>query len=64
MTTDLILNKINDGEKFTEVQTLRSENFKENLKSIEETRRRIANANINSTIKKNDEINNFFNQQF
>ena len=64
MTTNLILDEINDGEKFIEAQTPRSENFEENLKSIEETRRRIANANIDSTTKQNDEINNFFNQQF
>ena len=51
MTTDLILNKINDDEKFIETQTSRFKNFEENLKSIEETRRRIVNANINSTIK-------------
>ena len=64
MTTDSILNEINDDEKLIETQTPRSENFEENLKSIEETRRRIANANIDSTTKQNDEINNFFNQQF
>ena len=64
MTTDLILNEINDDEKFIEAQTPRSENFEENLKSIEKTRRHIASANIDSTIKQNDEINNFFNQQF
>ena len=64
MTTDLILNKINDDEKFIEAQTSRFENFEENLKSIEKTRRRIANANIDSTTKQNDEINNFLNQQF
>ena len=63
MTTNLILNEINDGEKFIEVQTPRSENFEKNLKSIKKTRRRIVNANINSTIKQNDEINNFFSQQ-
>ena len=51
MTTDLILNEINDDEKFIEAQTPRFESFEENLKSIEETRRRIANANINSTTK-------------
>ena len=51
MTTDLILNKINDDEKFIEIQTPRFENFKENLKLIEKTRRRIADANINSTTK-------------
>ena len=62
MTTNSILNEINDDEKFIEAQTLRSENFEENLKLIEETRRRIANANTNSTTKQNDEINNFFNQ--
>ena len=51
MTTDLILSKINESEKFIEAQIPRSEIFKENLKSIEKTRRRIANANTNSTIK-------------
>ena len=30
---------------------------------IEKTRRRIASANIDSTTKQNNEINNFFNQQ-
>ena len=64
MTTDSILNKINDDEKFIEAQTPRSESFEKNLKSIEKTRRRIANANIDSTTKQNDEINNFLNQQF
>ena len=51
MTTDLILNEINENKKFIEVQTPRSENFEENLKLIEKTRRRIADANINSTTK-------------
>ena len=51
MITNSILNEINNDEKFTEAQTPRSENFEKNLKSIEETRRRIANANINSTTK-------------
>ena len=64
MTTDSILNEINDDEKFIEAQTSRSENFEKNLKSIEKTRRRIVDANIDSTTKQNDEINNFFNQQF
>ena len=64
MTTNLILDEINDDEKFIEAQTPRSENFEENLKSIEKTRRRVADANINSIIKQNNEINNFFNQQF
>ena len=64
MATGSILNEINDGEKFTEVQTSRFENFEENLKSIEKTRRRIASANIDSTIKQNNKINNFLNQQF
>ena len=63
MTTDSILNEINDGEKFIEVQTPRFESFEENLRSIEKTRRRIANADIDSTTEQNDEINNFFNQQ-
>ena len=63
MTTNLILDEINDDEKFIEAQTPRSENFEKNLKSIEKTRKRIADANINSTIKQNDEINSFFNQQ-
>ena len=64
MTTNSILNEINEGEKFIEAQTSRFRNFKENLKSIKETRKRFANANIDSTTKQNDEINNFFNQQF
>ena len=63
MTTDSILNEINESEKLTEAQTSRFENFEENLKSIEKTRRRIADANTNSTTKQNDEINNFFSQQ-
>ena len=63
MTTDSILNEINDGEKLTEAQTSRSESLEENLKPIEKTRRRIANANIDSTTEQNDEINNFFSQQ-
>ena len=64
MTTNSILNEINENEKLIETQTPRSENFEENLKLIEKTRKRIANANTNSTIKQNDEINNFLNQQF
>ena len=63
MTTDLILDEINESEELIEAQTSRSENFEENLRSIEETRRRIANADTNSTIKQNDKINNFFSQQ-
>ena len=51
MTTDSILSEINDDEKFIEVQTSRFENFEENLKSIEKTRKRIAGANIDSTTK-------------
>ena len=51
MTTDLILNKMNESEKFIEVQISRFESFEENLKLIEKTRRRIADANTNSTIK-------------
>ena len=62
MTTDSILNEINNDEKLTETQTSRSENFEENLKSIEKTRRRIASANIDLITKQNDEINNFLNQ--
>ena len=64
MTTDLILNEINDDEKVIEVQTSRFENFKINLKLIKKRRRRIVDANIDSTIKQNNEINNSFNQQF
>ena len=60
MTTNSILNEINEGEKFIKAQTPRSENLKENLKSIEKTRRRIANANTNSITKQNNEINNSF----
>ena len=63
MTTNSILNEINDDEKLIEVQTPRLESFEENLRLIEKTRRRIASANIDSTTKQNDEINNFFNQQ-
>ena len=51
MTTNSILDEINKNEKFIETQTPRSENFEENLKSIEKTRRRIANANIDLTTK-------------
>ena len=51
MTTDLILNEINENEKFTEAQTSRFESFKENLRSIEKTRKCVADANINSTTK-------------
>ena len=51
MTINLILNKINDDEELTEVQTPRFESFEKNLKSIEKTRKRIADANIDSTIK-------------
>ena len=64
MTTDLILNEINDDEEFIEVQTPRFKNFEENLRSIEKTRRRIANANIDSTTEQNNKINNLFSQQF
>ena len=62
MIINSILNEINDDEKFIEAQTPRSESFEKNLKSIEKTRRRIADANTNSTTKQNDEINNFLNQ--
>ena len=51
MTTDLILNEINEDEKLIEAQTPRFKNFEENLKSIEKTRKCIADADINSTIK-------------
>ena len=51
MTTDSILNEINKNEKFIEIQTSRFKNFEKNLKLIEKTRKRIADANINSTIK-------------
>ena len=51
MTTDSILNEINEGEKFIEVQTSRSESLEENLRLIEKTRKRIADANTNSTTK-------------
>ena len=51
MTTNSILSKINKSKKFIKTQTSHSENFEKNLKSIEKTRRRIANANINLTIK-------------
>ena len=64
MTTNSILNEINKNEKFTEIQTSRFESFEENLRLIEKTRRRIANANTNSTTKQNNEINNFLSQQF
>ena len=63
MTTDSILNEINEGEKLTEAQTSRFKSFEENLKPIEETRKRIIDANIDSTTKQNNEINNFLNQQ-
>ena len=47
MTTDLILNEINDDEKFIEVQTSRFESFEENLKSIEKTRcKKLARFNL------------------
>ena len=62
MTTNSILNEINDDEKFIEVKTSRIKSLEENLKLIEKTRKRIANANIDSTIKQNNKINNFFNQ--
>ena len=60
MTTNSILNEINDDEKFMRIQTPRFESFEKNLKSIEKTRRRIASANIDSTTKQNDKINNSF----
>ena len=63
MTTNSILNEINNDEKFIEVQTPRSKSFEENLKLIEKMRRRIANANIDSITKQNNKINNFLNQQ-
>ena len=61
MITNSILNEINKNKKFIETQTSRSENLEKNLKSIEKTRKRIANANTNSTTKQNNEINNFLN---
>ena len=51
MTINSILNEINDDKKFIEIQTPRFKSFEENLKSIEKTRKRIANANTNSIIK-------------
>ena len=51
MTTSSILNEINENKKFIEAQTSRFENFEENLRSIEKTRKHIANANTNSIIK-------------
>ena len=51
MITDSILNEINEGEKLIEIQISRFESFEENLKLIEKTRRYIADANIDSTIK-------------
>ena len=51
MTINSILNEINESEKFIEAQIPRFESFEENLKSIEETRRRIADADTNSTTK-------------
>ena len=51
MTTNLILNEINDDEKLIEAQTSRFKKFEKNLKLIKKTRKRIANANIDSTIK-------------
>ena len=59
MATNSILNEINESEKLTEAQIPRSESLEENLKSIEKTRRRIANANTSSTTEQNDEVNNF-----
>ena len=51
MTTSSILNEINEGEKFIKVQTPRSESFEENLRLIEKTRKRDADANIDLIIK-------------
>ena len=51
MITNSILSKINENEKFTEVQTSRFESFEENLRSIEKTRKQIADANTNSITK-------------
>ena len=51
MTTDLILNEINNDKKFIEVQISRFENLEENLKSIEKTYKRIADANIDLITK-------------
>ena len=59
MATNSILNEINESEKLTEAQIPRSESLEENLKLIEKTRRRIANANTSSTTEQNDEVNNF-----
>ena len=63
MTTSSILDEINDDEKFIEAQTPRFESFEENLRPIEETRRRIAGADTDSTTKQNNEINNLLSQQ-
>ena len=51
MITDSILNEINENKKFIEAQTSFSKNFKENLKLIEKTCKRVADANTNSIIK-------------
>ena len=61
MITNSILNKINDDEKFIEIQTPRSKSFEKNLRSIEKTRKRIADADIDSTTKQNNKVNNLFN---
>ena len=51
MTTNSTLSEINENKKLIEVQISRFESFEENLKSIEKTRKRIANANTNSITK-------------
>ena len=51
MTTNSILNEINDDEKFIKIQISRFESFEENLKSIKKTCKRIVDANIDSIIK-------------
>ena len=63
MTTNSILNEMNENEEFIKAQIPRFKNFEKNLKLIEKTRRRIASANTNLTTKQNNEINNSFNQQ-
>ena len=54
---------MNDDKEFIEVQTLRIESFKENLRRIEKLRHYIADDDINFNTQHADKINNFFSQQ-
>ena len=61
--TDRILNKISEGEKFTEAHTSHSESLEKNIRQSEKSRQRNVDEDKDSTIQQNNEIITSFNQQ-